>query len=107
MEISTYGPVEDGANYEIFVGRLFDIGHYRVTLCKEGSPKTTECFDVDLKRPNHRRALEEYIAKMKEHVNVVGIWFRNTGSSTSYALETYRERNKNFPSMEFINELNF
>ena len=100
-----YRQITQGAVLCVNVTELFDNSHYRVELYEEYDAHSIEITDLWLRRPSHRRWLEEYVRIR----NVKKIYF-GPMCGNLYSLEGYL-RNYNFETLgcplDYLKDLKF
>ena len=109
-EIISYRPIRDGGYYIIKVSALFsDNDCYRVSLKEEYDDHTAQIADVNLRRPRDRRWLEQYVIDLSHRVHISGIYFGTCDclGYNHYPLDKFIEQHKNFPSMDYLQDIHF
>lgn len=106
--ITTYLPIKDKGCYIIKVSQLFGNQHeYRVDLSEDYDYHTTQIADVNLRRPAHRRWLEQYIKNLSKRVRIQGIYFgtNDCNGTNHYPLDVFIEQHAQWRDYDYLKDL--
>ena len=104
----TYKPIKKGGCYIVKVSALFgDDGNYRVSLREESDAHTAQITDLNLRRPSHRRWLEQYVRELTGRIHIIGVYFGTNDclGCNHYTLDKFIEQHRNFSSMDYLQDI--